>query len=310
MNKKINIIDYLPENKKKEFLEKSNYVQISNFQELKEVVEKLSAAKKLDFFRFNKYYTQILGNEWLLNTPISKYGVLNTKEDIPNSVLAYTNAVKEKFAILIPVQILADGNLICFKDKTLGQFADENGYISNFTYEELEKINLNKTENHVMKLADMLETINGKVPIVIEILNESSANKVEETLLKILLKYIESYPMAFNKIAVLSANPYSLEWFYKNAPYFTRVIRSGSFNGIKEYAGIKAKKLRKLKLISKVAHADFIAYDSDAIPNPYIKKNKGYGVIAYNVLSQDEYESILGLGLADNIIFSGFSPRI
>ena len=57
MNKKINIIDYLPKNKKEEFLEKSNYVQISNFQELKEVVENLSNAKKLDFFRFNEFYT-------------------------------------------------------------------------------------------------------------------------------------------------------------------------------------------------------------------------------------------------------------
>jgi len=310
MNKKINIVEYLPANKKQEFIEKSNYVQISNFQELKEVVENLANAKKLDFFRFNDFYTNILGNEWLLNTPISKYGVFNVKEDIPNSLSALNNAIKQKFAILIPVQILADGNLICFKDKTLGHYADENGYISNFTYDELKEVHLNKTDNHIMLLEDVLNTIKGKVPVVIEILNESSANRVEETVLKNLLTYIDNHPTSFNKIAILSANPYSLEWFYKNAPYFTRIIKSGTFQGLKEYAGIKTKKLKKLKLTSKVAHADFIAYDCDAIPNPYIKKYKSYGVLAYNVSSQEEYESILGYGLADNIIFSDFIPKI
>ena len=310
MNKKINIIDYLPKNKKEEFLEKSNYVQISNFQELKEVVENLSNAKKLDFFRFNEFYTNVMGNEWLLHIPISKYGVLNIKEDIPNSPASIQNAIKEKFAILIPIQILSDGNLVCFKEKTLGHLAHENGYIANFTYEELLEIKLNETDNHVMLLSDVLDLVKGKVPVVIEIINESSANKVEETLLKNILAYIEKYPTAFNKIAILSANPYSLEWFYKNAAYFSRIIRGSFFQGLTEYAGIKTKKLKKLKYATKIAHADFIAYDSSNIPNPYIKKHKPYGVIAYNVNNQKEYEDILGLSLADNIIFTDFIPKI
>lgn len=310
MNKKINIIDYLPKNIKQEFLKKSNYVHLSNFKDLKETIENLAKAKKLDFFRFNENYFQILGNDWLLNTPISKYGVLNIKEDIPNTIPALNNAIKEKFSIIIPVQIISDGTLICFKDKTLGHYADENGYVTNFTYEEISKVKLNKTENYVLKLGDVLEHIKGKVPVIIEVINPSSSHKIEELVLKELLAYIEKYPIAYNKIAVLSVNPYSLEWFYRYAPYFTRIVKSGNFKGIKEYAGIKAKKLQKLKLASKVAHADFIAYDAEAIPNPYIKRNKGYGVIACNVYSQEDYENLLGLGLADNIIFSGFSPKI
>ena len=308
MKKNINIVDYLPENKKNEFLEKSNFVQISNFQELKEVVENLANAKRLDFFRFNEFYSRILGNDWILNTPISKYGVFNIKEDIPNSLNAYQKAIKNKFNLLIPVQILADETIICFKEKTLGHYANENGYISNFTYDDLKNINLNGTDNHIMKLIDVLEEVKGKVPVIIEVMNESSSNKLEENLLKILLKYIDNYPTAFNKIAILSMNPYSLEWFYKNAPYFTRIIKACYFQGIKEYANIKTKKLKKLKLSEKIAHADFIAYSADNIPNPYINKHKPYGVLAYNVTSQEEYEEILGF--SDNIIFSGFNPKI
>lgn len=304
--RKINVLETLSNNNINLTTDKSNYAKPQNFEELKNVFGVLSKAKLLDFFRFDKNYLNIMQNGWLLEAPISKYGVFDTKEDIPNTLPSYQKAIDKKFTLLIPVQILKDGNIICFKEKTLGSITNENGYISNFEYKDLKKIKLNDEGLTVPLLKDTLDLVAGEVPVVIEIMNES-VGKLEEALLKELLEYIEKYN-CYNKIALLSMNPYSLEWFYRHAPYFTRIIKGCYFEGVRLYASIPTKKLKKLKYATKVAHADFIAYNSKNIPNPYIQKHKPYGIIAYGVIDQDEYKEILEF--ADNVIFANFEPQI
>ncbi len=304
--KKINILETLSKNNINLTADKSNYAHTRNFEELKNVFGVLSKARLLDFFRFDPNYLNIMQNTWLLEAPISKYGVFDAKEDVPNTLPAFQKAIDKKFTLLIPVQILKDGNLVCFKEKTLGSLTNENGYIANFDYSELKKIKLNSDGLNVPLLKDVLDLVAGKVPVIIEIMNEF-VGKMEEALLKELLEYIEKYN-CYSQIALLSMNPYSLEWFYRHAPYFTRIIKGCYFDGVRYYASIPTKKLKKLKYANKVAHADFIAYNSKNLPNPYIQKHKPYGIIAYGVTDQNEYKEILEF--SDNVIFSNFEPQI
>ena len=112
---------------------------------------------------------------------------------------------------------------------------------------------------------------------------------------------------AQNKIAVMSMNPFTLNWFYCHAPWITRIIKSCSFKSLKTYANIKTSKLRKLKL-HKICHADFVCYNAKDLPNNYVYKVKPVGLIAYNVTTQTQYEELLTI--TDNVIFDGFIPQI
>lgn len=303
---KDNNLKYESIKKQNDNVDLSNCHRPSNFEELKGLVFSIAHKNKLDLMRFDECYSSYMCNEWLLDKPICHYG--NVSSDHPaNSLPAYNQAVSGGFPILVSVQMLDDGTLVCFKDKTLGKVTKEDGYLSNFTIEKLKSLKLEKTDLTIPTLQEALDEIAGKTPIILELFSEDRVGKIEESVRTLLEDYITKYN-AWDKIAILSINPYTLEWFYKTAPYFTRIIKSCAFKGISQYASIKTKHLRKLKFANKVAHADFIAYNAADLPCKYIKKRKPYGVLAYNVTSQEQYQAILPH--IDNVIFSGFIPQI
>lgn len=292
--------------KQKENADTTNCNQPTNYEELKSLILSFANKGKLDKLKFDDCYTSYMCNDWLLEKPINHYGLVSL--DYPaNSIPAYTEAVKAGFPILISVQMLDDGTCVCFKDKTLGNATKKDGYLANLTLENLKKLKLEKTNLNIPTLTEALDEIQGKTPIILEIFNERTVGKVEESVKKLIDDYITKYN-AWDKIAILSINPYTLEWFYKNAPYFTRIIKSCSFPTLTQYANIKTKILKKLKLTNNVAHADFVAYNAKDLPCKYIKKYKPYGVLAYNVKKQEVYEKLLPH--VDNVIFSGFIPEV
>lgn len=242
---------------------------------------------------------------WILDKYIAKFGYTTT--DFPeNSLGAFSLAVKKGYTNLIAVQKLKDDNIVCFKDKTFGRLTKQNGYVANATTEELKNLKLLKTNEGVCTLKEALEVIKGKQPVIIYILNEELVGKTEESILKILNDYSEQYNCK-DLIAIMSINPYTLQWFSIYAPNYVRILKSCYFKNLKFYGQIKTKKLKKLKFL-KISNADFLAYSATNLPNKYIKKAKTMGVIAYDVTSQEEYLRLLPY--CENIIFSGFEPKI
>lgn len=248
---------------------------------------------------------QFDNESWILDKYIAKFGY-TTHEYPENSLGAFSLAVKKGYTNLIAVQKLKDDNIVCFKDKTFGRLTKQNGYVANATTEELKNLKLLKTNEGVCTLSEALEVIKGKQPVIIYILNEELVGKTEESVLRIINDYSEKYNCK-DLIAIMSINPYTLQWFSVYAPNYVRILKSCYFKNLKFYGQIKTKKLKKLKFL-KIANADFLAYSSVNLPNKYIKKAKTMGVIAYDVTSQEEYIKILPY--CENIIFSGFEPKI
>ena len=272
--------------------------------EYKEKATEFSLNTKISKLKNLDEYFSIKQNKWLLQKHIARYGVCD--EDTPeNSLKAYENAIKENYAILISVQMLKDGNIVCYKDKTLGKLSKD-GYITNLNFDEVKDLHILNSIYTPPTLIEALDKIANRTEIIIEIFNEGIVGKMEENILKILEPYCKKYN-CYNNVAVMSMNPYSINWFYNVAPWFTRIIKSCGFKATKVYANIKTSKLKKLKFI-KMCHSDFTCYNAKDLPNKYVKKGKPIGVIAYNVSSQEQYNNILKY--ADNVIFSGFTPTI
>ena len=265
----------------------------------------LQRANALTDIKFADDYFDIMHNEWLLEQYISRFGIVS--EEAPClTAPAIEAAVKAGYAINLVVQILKDDTIVCFKHKSLGESTGLNAYVTNVSYDEIKELTIRNTKEHILTLAEALDIVDNKVPVVIEIMNESFVGKMESKIEQILDAYCKKHDCP-GRVAIMSVNPFVLEWFYDNAPWYTRMIKSGCFKDIKTYANIKTSKLKKLKYL-KLSKADFIVYIAKDLPTKYIRKNKVVGVIAYNVMSQEEYKRVLPY--ADNIVFTSFTPEI
>lgn len=236
---------------------------------------------------------------WVINTPIAHRGLHNF--DFPeNSLPAFENAVAHNFAIELDVRIIDDQTIVVFHDEKLSRMTDRDGYVPNLKSSDLNDIKLLKTEYGIPTFESVLEVVNGKVPILIELKKVGQSFALEEKLIDMLKSYTGEY-------AVESFDPYSMQFFYKNA----RQILRGQLASYFHHADFdttrrEKKRLKKLKY-NDVSHPDFIAYKVSNLPNKYVT-NAGLPVIAWTIKSEIQAQKVHGT-ICDNYIFEGFIPK-
>lgn len=236
---------------------------------------------------------------WIVNNPIAHRG-LHDFEIPENSLLAFKNAADHGFAIELDVRIIDDHTIIVFHDEKLSRMTDRDGYVANLKASDLNDIKLMKSEHGIPTFERVLEEVNGKVPLLIEIKKAEQSFALEEALLQMLQSYRGDY-------AVESFDPFSMQYFYKNAPTIMRGQLASYFHHADFDASRRDKKrLKKLKY-NDVSKPDFIAYKISNLPNKYVK-NAGLPVIAWTIRS--ELAAQKAREVCDNYIFEGFIPKI
>ena len=83
--------------------------------------------------------------------------------------------------IEIDVFVIKSGELVVFHDEILDRLTDTSGSIEDFTWEELQKVVV-KGNHHIPTLAEVIETINQKVPLNIELKGKNTAKPTFELL--------------------------------------------------------------------------------------------------------------------------------
>lgn len=276
-----------------------------SFDKYKRNIDEFINNKQIDNLKLQPDYFEITNNYWIVDKYIAMSGQVSL-DSFPNTLSAYTHAIKEKYAICIPVQMLDDDNIVCFSHKSMAKVVNgASGYLNNFNIQELKDINLNEDQEKVPTLDEALEHIAGKTPIIIDINNEGMIGKFEDKVLSSIQKYISKYNNYYN-VAIMSINPYTLQYCFHQYPYITRILKSGVFKE-KTYGSIKTSSLRKLKLY-KITHADFICYSPELLPTRRVSKHKPVGILANNISNQNQYIAVAPY--VDNIIFSNFKPTI
>ena len=173
------------------------------------------------------------------------------------------------------------------------------------TLEQVKKLKLNEHGETIPTLEEALEHIANRTTVIIEIINDGMVDKFENKVISILSKYITTYN-CYENVAIMSINPETLEHFFKNFPYITWILKSGSFKE-KMYGSYKTKKLKKLKYY-KITCADFISYSYDLLPCVAVEKHKPVGILAHSVTNQNQYLAVAEH--CDNILFRNFKPTI
>lgn len=235
---------------------------------------------------------------WLATTPIAHRGLF--AEGIPeNSLASFKNAIKNKLPIELDVTCLADGLPVVFHDEKLARMTGKDGFISNCEYKDIQKLTLAGTKEKIPSLKEALDLIDGKVPILINVKNYGKIGVVEKAVWKVLQDYKGEY-------AVESFNPYTLEWFEKNAPKIKRG-QLASFFKSREITGLKCFYLKRMLLNKKISKPNFIVYSNEDMPNKYVRKYQGVlPILVFTIKNVEEEQRLKDY--CDNIIFDSYTP--
>ncbi len=171
-------------------------------------------------------------------------------ESIPeNSLAAFRAAVNQDLPIEIDIHLTADGNVVVFHDGTLKRMCGVEKCITELTLDELKSYRLKDTEETVPTLQECLDTVNGRVPLLIEF-------KMENGNTKALCK-------AADQILSDYSGPYLIQSFYPQVVAWYKKHKKSACRGQLACRFRKkglAKWLSSNLLLNFMGRPDFISY--------------------------------------------------
>lgn len=241
---------------------------------------------------------QNFNRRWITEVPIAHRG-LHDKELPENSLAAFDAAANAGYAIEFDIRLPKDRVPIVFHDGRLDRMTDRQGRPKDMESAEITEVKLLGTDQHIPTFKEMLELINGRVPLLTEIKQGDAPAKemARET-----ARLLDQYNGAF---AVQSFDPEIVGWFADHRPDWPRgqlaanALRRGTGPWLQRY------ELSNLKR-NHVSRPDFIGYAIDALPNKACTEARkaGLPVIAWTVKTPEQRAR--ARRYADNMIFEGF----
>lgn len=136
------------------------------------------------------------------NKIIAHRGIHN-KEIPENSLLACRLALGQNYAIEFDVHLSRDNKLVVIHDNNLKRMTGKKGSVRKLTLEEIKKHNLLKTNEKIPTLGEILDLVDGKVLLDIEIKNTFKVKKICNLVLNELEKYKGEFLLkSFNPLIV------------------------------------------------------------------------------------------------------------
>ena len=110
-------------------------------------------------------------NSWLVSMPIAHRGLHNNDTIPENSLKAFQKCIDKNIPIELDVRVTKDKQIVVFHDDKLSRMTEIDGYVNNIDYADLLSARLLKTNEKIPLFSEVLELVNGKVPILIEVKN-------------------------------------------------------------------------------------------------------------------------------------------
>lgn len=241
--------------------------------------------------------------EKIFEIPIAHRGLHG--EGIPeNSMSAFSAAIEAGFAIETDVHFTADRQLALFHDDTLLRMTGDNRRISDCTMSELSALFLGDTRERIPTLTDLLTLCAGKVPILLEIKNQSGGNAKE--FLRAISSAFEGYG---GEYAVQSFQPLYVREYKKLCPEVLCGLLTDSNPSLDDFSPpLKHLKRRIVSHMSLNAWVkpDFISFSFQS-PSKKMLAFRGKK-LCWTVRS--EQDEAIARRVADNIIFEHFIPGL
>lgn len=235
-------------------------------------------------------------------TFIAHRGLHDGVSILENSIPAFEAAIANGYGIELDVQLTTDRQLVVFHDDSMKRMCGVNKKVTSLSYDEICSHKLSNSDLTAPLFKDVLDIVNGQVPLVIEI--KTHGPFIETS--KEVAKLMDNYNGPF---CVQSFNPIVIHWFKKNRPDVIRGILAS------DYLRIKKKTLTQKLLVSNLlfnayCKPDFISYNHEyqnKIALKLCKKLFNCNMAGWTIRSLDELKS--SKDFFEVYIFEKFKPE-
>lgn len=219
-----------------------------------------------------------------------------------NSLAAFKAAVDKGYAIELDVHLLRDGYLAVIHDDTLLRTAGADVRIEDLTRAELKNYRLEGTDEHIPTLAEVLEVVGGKVPLLIEL----KTGKNNPTLCSALMWELRDYEGLY---CIESFDPRCVRWFKRNAPSVVRGQLADNFFKNKGNLGFVHRFVLSLLVLNAFTLPDFVAFnfkERNFLSNRISKDFWNVKAFCWTIRSEREMRKAEKRGYT--VIFEDFEP--
>lgn len=231
---------------------------------------------------------------WLTKRPIAHRGLHDLNKKVwENTLTAARRAVEKNFAIECDVHLSSDRVPVVIHDGELMRLTGQDGFVWQRTAAELQALKVGGTKDHVPTLAELLDLVRGKVPLVIELKGVAGH---DEGLVEAVAAALKGYR---GKVAIMSFD----HWLIRDFRKFMPDLPAGLTAYGRENQLIEAH-------FAMLAHGlDFTSYAAGDLPNPFVsfaRDRLKMPVITWTVRDRPAVD--LTLRYADQMTFEGFDP--
>lgn len=230
-------------------------------------------------------------------------GLFDNKTDAPeNSLPAFRKAVEAGYGIELDVQLSKDNVLVVFHDASLKRMCGADGNVWEYTLEELQQFKLADSNETIPTFKDVLATVDGKVPLIIEYKLDVPQTKVCELANEMLSTYNGPYCIeCFHPLAVM--------WYRKHRPDVVRGQLCMEYWKEENFKGKLSFLFLSYLVTNVVTRPDFIAYKHSDASNlsRRIAAKLGALSVCWTIKNQEQFEE--AKKHFDLFIFDSFIPK-
>lgn len=231
-------------------------------------------------------------------------GLHNDPDKVPeNSMVAFRLAVKNNYGIEMDVQLSKDNVPVVFHDFTLKRMCHINKKVRELTLKELKELNLHQSKEGIPTLQEVLDMVQGKVPLIVEFKVELQDTSVCDVTAPMLEKYNGKY-------CIESFNPLVLLWYRRKRPDIIRGQLASNLIKDKEVGSFSLYFVLQNLLLNFITKPDFISYNykhRNMLSLILCKHFYRTPTFAWTIKSQESLE--LSRSRFDYFIFDQFIPQ-
>ena len=177
---------------------------------------------------------------------------------VENTLPAFAAARDAGLGMELDIQFSKDMEVVVFHDDDLSRLAGDPRRVRQLTLRELQALPLlGRRDARIPTLRQVLDAVDGRVPLLIEVKNGSKNAR----LCRALMRELENYPGDF---LVESFNPLIVAWFRLHAPGVARGQLVDALPGYRPAVNLAAGMFMAGLLSNFLARPDFVAYNANA----------------------------------------------
>jgi glycerophosphoryl diester phosphodiesterase len=228
---------------------------------------------------------------------------------IENSPTAIHRAMRAGYGIELDLQLSADGVAMVFHDDTLDRLTAVTGPVRGRSARDLGDLRLAGGEDCIPTLSDVLEMVDGAVPLLLELKDQSGGlGQAEADLERAVAMELEGYG---GDVAVMSFNPHVIAQMRDLAPQLPRgLVTCGYIPS--QWPHLSPETCTALRSIASFGQvgAGFISHDWTDLGSPRVAELKAQGVPVLCWTIRNAHDEREARRIADTVTFEGYLPPL